>query len=131
MADKKARPPSPVPTKAPAGAVAKSRSQVLAAINFEVVWPNDSAAGAQVVTQFGILSDGGTPESPQPAGLYLVMGDVAPPPWFTDAARERGIVETKGQIHVQVRSAVYMTRVRAEELYEALGKHLGKGQPNA
>jgi hypothetical protein len=69
-----------------------------------------------------MLGDGPEP----PGAFYLLMGQVAPPPWFTDAARERGASQTNLELHVEVRAAVYMTRQRAEELYVVLATTLGK-----
>jgi hypothetical protein len=104
-----------------------------AGVQFNVLWPDDAAAAAPVVTHMGILGDGtGDPGTPE-AGFYLLMGQVAPPPWFSPIARDRGLAAAGGtspDIPVRVHAAVYLTRARAEELYELLHRHLGKERPD-
>ena len=93
-------------------------------VEFNVTWPWDAADGAPVVSHMALLGDG-TEE-----GFYLVMGQVAPPPWFTMEARERGAAQYGRELPVHVRAAVHMTRSRAEELYALLHKHLRKDKAN-
>jgi hypothetical protein len=97
-------------------------------IEFNVFWPADAAVGAQVVTHFGVLNDG---TAGPDAGLYLLMGQAVPPPWFTDIARNRGLEESGTDLQIQVRAAVYMTRTRARELHNLLGSLFGLGETNA
>jgi hypothetical protein len=110
---------------------AQPESSTVAGVEFNVIWPEDAAAEAPVVTHLGIIGDG-TPESSAGgvAGMYLVMGQVAPPAWFSPVAVERGLAAGR-DVPVKVHAAVYLTRSRAEELYELLRRHLGKGQTDA
>ena len=91
-------------------------------MQFELTWPDGATSGAPVVSNFAILGDGNDP----PGGFYLLMGQVPPPPWFTEAERERGRAHINGRLTVEVRSAVYMTRQRVEELYVLLANTLGQ-----
>ena len=94
----------------------------LPSVEFTVTWPRDAVAGAPVISHTAILGDG------TEDGFYLVMGQVAPPPWFTKEAREKGVAEYGAELPVHVRAAVHLTRPRAEELYALLHTHLRKGR---
>jgi hypothetical protein len=90
-------------------------------IELKVLWPETLAAEAQVVNQALFVCDQESQDV-----VYFVLGHVAPPLWLTpDAARER-LGRVGNEIHVQPRGSFLMSRKRAEDMWEALGKHLGK-----
>ncbi|WKN53749.1 hypothetical protein HJ581_0008055 [Rhodococcus opacus] len=93
---------------------------------FQIAWPDGIADQAQVANQFMIANDGSEPNGPDNAGIYLLVGHVGAPLWATspEAAQER-VANFGTSIPVQPKGAFFMTRGKAHELWETLGKHLG------
>lgn len=83
-------------------------------------WPLDAASQAQVVNQFICAWGQGNHEV-----MYLVLGHVPPPLWLSPAALEEWAAEND-TIDVQPRGSFHMSKAAAEELWNILGKHLGK-----
>lgn len=89
--------------------------------DLDLHWPSDIGAQAQVVNKALFAWD----ETQQDV-VYMYLGHVAPPPWLTpEEAAERG-KELGSKFPVEPQGSFIMSRRRAEELWEALGKHLGK-----
>ncbi len=86
-------------------------------------WPQSAAADAVLVNQAAIVDGAGTGEGAAEAGLYLMLGHVAPP-LFQGEDAARAFVEGAPGLEVDVRGAYYLPLVRAIELHNLLGAHL-------
>lgn len=84
------------------------------------LWPVDAGSQAQVVNQAVCAWDQGNQEI-----MYLMLGHVPPPLWLRleDARRFAAENDT---ISVQLRGSFIMSRRAAEEIWDILGRHLGK-----
>ncbi|MFV9634858.1 hypothetical protein [Mycobacterium neumannii] len=89
-------------------------------------WPLDAAAHAQVVNQAICAWDQGNREGV----MYLTLGHVPPPLWLRQEEARQFAAENDS-IEVQPRGSFAMSRAAAEELWEILGRHLGKLPPSA
>lgn len=58
--------------------------------------------------------------------VYMYLGHIAPPPWMTQEEVNARREEAQGIFPVEPQGSFVLSRRRAEELWEALGKHLGK-----
>lgn len=88
-------------------------------------WPSDAASQAQVVNQVVCAWDQGNQDI-----MYLVLGHIPPPLWLRldDAVKFAAENDT---IEVQPRGSFVMSRCAAEEIWDILGRHLGKLPRNA
>jgi len=96
-------------------------------VDFElqVLWPFDTVSEPQVVNQAAFSWDQQYRDT-----IYIAFGHIGPPLWLTPEARDKGIAELGGKfIPVTPRGTFAMSRGRAEEIWEALGRHLGKLPP--
>ncbi|ORW51340.1 hypothetical protein AWB90_05300 [Mycobacterium paraense] len=84
-------------------------------VTFQLRWPLSAARDPKVATKFGIVMD-------DVGGVFLLMGNVAPPPWFTQADRSRGLPQ--GEIEVDVAGAFYLTPAALRELHRVIQNHL-------
>lgn len=89
-------------------------------INLSTVWPSDVTSAAEVANQFLLAWD-----SPNQQGTYLLIGHLASPAWATPEQARRGAEELNGEIAVDPKGSFFLARDRAEELWVALGQHLG------
>jgi hypothetical protein len=94
--------------------------------NMDLVWATDAGAQAQVVNKALFAWD-----ENQRDVVYMYLGHVAPPPWFSQKQAEEHAEAMHNKFPVQPQGAFLLSRRRAEELWEALGKHLGKRLPDA
>ena len=89
-----------------------------------LVWPRDATKDATVINNAAVLWDG----EPTQQGVYLLLGHVGPPAWFSAAEAKAALAETDSQLQVDLRGSFFMTRTRAKELWTALGQHLEKAE---
>ncbi len=85
-------------------------------------WPGDFSFDPQVINQVAITFDQGNPEL-----VYLMFGHIGPPLWMTDDAVEQGIAqyEAEGGVPVTTRGSFVVSRTRAIEIWESMGRMLG------
>lgn len=89
-------------------------------LELQLVWPEDVGAVAQPVNQVVFAFDQNFHDM-----VYMNVGHVPPPLWMSgDIAKERA-AEIGNRLVVQPRGSFVMSRGRAEELWRALGIHLG------
>ncbi|WP_156765939.1 hypothetical protein [Mycobacterium sp. E342] len=106
----------PKPSEAPSGEPI--------AENVELRWPDDMGTEAAVVNQVLFAWD----QQLQDA-VYMYLGHVAPPPWLTPESAQEGLARMGNTIVIAPRGSFVLNRSRAEELWDALGRHLGKLPP--
>ena len=94
-------------------------------LKLQLAWPNNLGAQAQPVNQVVFTWDQNYHDM-----LYMYLGHVAQPLWLTDDVARQRAAEVGNTLAVEPKGVFVMGRARAEELWEALGKHLGKS-PNA
>lgn len=87
----------------------------------ELRWPDDVGADAEAVNQVLFTWDQNIEDM-----LYMYLGHVAPPPWLTPAIAAESMASTGGKLVVRPKGGFVLSRSRAEELWTALGRHLGK-----
>ncbi|OZE80777.1 hypothetical protein CH304_16225 [Rhodococcus sp. 15-649-1-2] len=87
----------------------------------QTVWPADLAAQAQVVNQCLFAWDEANRDV-----VYMLFGHVAPPLFLTPETAHQYLEQNGAQIPIQPRGSFIVSRSRAEEIWEALGRHLGK-----
>jgi hypothetical protein len=90
----------------------------------DLVWPDDIGANAAAVNQVMFAND----QSIQDV-VYLYLGHIAPPPWLTEGAAQQRLQALGNTLPVTAKGSFVMSRTRAEELWLALGRHLGKLPP--
>ncbi|HZE16813.1 MAG TPA: hypothetical protein VE197_14530 [Mycobacterium sp.] len=92
--------------------------------NVGLRWPDDMGVDAQPVNQVMFLWDQLITDA-----LYMYLGHVAPPPWSSPEDAQESLATTGNKIYISPRGSFILSRTRAEELWEALGRHLGKLPP--
>ncbi len=86
----------------------------------QLAWPDDVGAEAQPVNQVVFAFDQNFHDM-----VYMNLGHVPPPLWVSlEVAQERA-AELGNRLQVHPRGSFVMSRGRAEELWRALGMHLG------
>jgi hypothetical protein len=90
-------------------------------IEVQTIWPENLGAEAQVVNQAVFTWDQDSRDV-----VYMLLGHVAPPVWLSQETAQQRIAELGNAIPVQPRGSFLMSRKRAEDIWRALGKHLGK-----
>jgi hypothetical protein len=88
-------------------------------------WPLDAASQAQIVNQVVCAWDQGNRDT-----MYLVLGHIPPPLWLRQEDAMKFAAENDA-IDVQPRGSFVMSRHAAEEIWDILGRHLGKLPRNA
>ncbi len=91
-------------------------------IQLQPKWPLDAASQAQAVNQVVCAWDQGGHDV-----MYLVLGHVPPPLWLTPGAAEEWASQNDS-IDVQPRGSFIMSQKTAEDMWNILGRHLGKLQ---
>jgi hypothetical protein len=86
-----------------------------------LAWPIDLASQAQPVNQALFAWDQDNREV-----VYMMFGHVGPPIWLTPDAAKQHATQFGETLAVQPRGSFIMSRYRAEEVWNALGRHLGK-----
>lgn len=104
---------------------AGSPTQVTTQYSLDLRWPNDTGARAQVVNKVLFAWSEGHDL------VYMYLGHVAPPPWLSQEEADDRSEEIGKKLPVEPQGSFALTLPRAEELWEALGKHLGKKLSNA
>jgi hypothetical protein len=89
--------------------------------NVQVRWPDDIGANAEAVNQVVFSYDQLIPDV-----VYMYLGHIAPPPWVSPEVAAERLTAVGGTLPITAKGAFALSRTRAEELWEALGKHLGK-----
>ena len=85
----------------------------------ELAWPDDSGAWAHSVNKALFAWD------EHQDLVYMDLGHVAPLPWTTPEMAAERMKALKGKLEVELRGSFVMSRKRAVELWDVLGKHLG------
>lgn len=95
-------------------------------VQVQIAWPDGLADQAQLCNQFMFAFDGSESNGQSAAGMYFLVGHVAPPLWATSPEAVAEHIENFGStVPVQPRGSFFMSRGKAIELWEQLGKHLG------
>lgn len=95
-------------------------------VQVQIAWPDGLADQAQLCNQFMFAFDGAESNGQGAAGIYLLVGHVAPPIWATsEEAVAEHVAKFGHTVPVQPRGSFFMSRGKAIELWETLGKHLG------
>lgn len=89
--------------------------------NVQVRWPDDIGANAEAVNQVVFAFDQLISDV-----IYMYLGHVGPPPWVSPEVAQERLAATGNTITIEPKGSFVLSRTRAEELWEALGKHLGK-----
>lgn len=88
--------------------------------NIELRWPDDIGNNTEVINQVLFSWDQQIPDA-----MYMYLGHVAPPPWLTEELAREKLKDTK-ILPIIAKGSFLMSRTRAEEFWDALGRHLGK-----
>ncbi len=91
------------------------------ATDVQVRWPDDIGANALPVNQVVFSYDQLIPDV-----VYMYLGHIAPPPWLTPEVAAERLDLVGGSLPIAAQGSFILSRTRAEELWEALGKHIGK-----
>ena len=108
----------PVPEPSP------SLTQPAEGTQVELRWPDSVGADAQAVNQVLVSWDQDSTDL-----MYLYLGHVAPPPWLTEEIASERLDALHRRLEVTPKGAFVLSRTRAEELWSAIGRHLGKLPP--
>jgi hypothetical protein len=87
----------------------------------EVRWPDDVGADAEAINQVLFAWDQNIQDA-----LYIYLGHIAPPPWMSPDIAQESLDTTGNRIQIKAKGSFIISRTRAEELWVALGRHLGK-----
>jgi hypothetical protein len=85
-----------------------------------LAWPVDLASQAQPVNQALFAWDQDNHDV-----LYAMFGHVGPPLWLSPEQLQQ-FAESFQALAVQPRGSFVISRTKAEEIWDALGRHLGK-----
>jgi hypothetical protein len=96
-------------------------------VQVDFAWPAGAAQGAKVVNQF-LLADGAPTGTGGPDGVYLLVGHLAPPIWRSPEEARKILNENGGRLRIEQHGTFHLSRARLEELYDVVGRHLGKHQ---
>ncbi|MBF6515540.1 hypothetical protein IU421_14805 [Nocardia cyriacigeorgica] len=94
--------------------------QVEHQIQLTAKWPEGAAGGAVPVNQAVFAWD-----QNQRDMMYMMLGHIAPPLWQSPEQAARRAEEMNGSIDVILRGSYVLSRQKAEEIWRALGTHLG------
>lgn len=92
-----------------------------ATFEIPLAWPVDLASQAVPVNQALFAWDQDNREV-----IYVMLGHLGPPIWLSEEAAKEHTAQFGDAIPVQPRGSFIITRSRAEEIWGALGRHLGK-----
>lgn len=90
-------------------------------IQLQAIWPEDLAAQAQIVNQCVFTFDQDYPDV-----VYMLLGHAASPLWLSPEVAAERVQQFGTSIAIQPRGSFVIGRKRAEEIWQALGRHLGK-----
>ena len=89
--------------------------------NVQVRWPDDIGANAEAVNQVLFSYDQTLTDV-----IYMYLGHIAPPPWSSPEVAQERLAAAGNSLDITPKGSFVLSRTRAEELWEALGRHLGK-----
>ncbi|MDP7703245.1 hypothetical protein [Mycobacterium sp. TY815] len=87
----------------------------------DVRWPDDMGANVEAVNQVIFAWDQASSDA-----VYMYLGHIGPPPWLSPDAAEERLAAAGGSLLVAPKGSFILGRDRAEEMWLALGRHLGK-----
>jgi len=89
-------------------------------------WPADALENALLVNQALVATPPGGVNGREDDGVYLVLGHVSAPLAASPEDLKEIMARTNGDLRISVRGSFYLSSLRAEELWHALGASLGK-----
>ncbi len=90
-------------------------------MKLDLVWPDEIGAQAEAVNQVLFAWD-----QAHRNVVYMYLGHVPPPPWLTEEVARERVAAMGHKVPVEPKGSFVLSLERAEELWAALGKHLGK-----
>lgn len=89
--------------------------------NVQVRWPDDTGTDSVAVNQVLFSFDQAITDV-----VYMYVGHVAPPPWPSSEIAHERLAANSNTLQIVPKGSFVMSRTNAEDLWQALGRHLGK-----